>query len=87
MGSVKEDIKDTWLGAWEFVQEKWTDLVHFLLETWVFLLLLLVGLVTAWWLLDPPPPKQVFMATGSRGGLYEQLGNKYVDFFAKMASN
>ena len=83
MGSVKEDIKDTWLGAWEFVQEKWTDLVHFLFETWVFLLLLLVGLLTAWWLLDPPPPKQVFMATGSRGGLYEQLGNKYVDFFAK----
>ena len=83
MGSAKENIKETWIGLYEFVQEKWIDFIRFLREVWVVILLLLVGLGLAWWFLDPPPPKQVFMATGSPGSLYEQMGAKYVDFFSK----
>ncbi|WP_108468751.1 TAXI family TRAP transporter solute-binding subunit [Polynucleobacter difficilis] len=83
MGSVKEDVKDTWLGFCEAVQDKWGNFVQFLRETWPLLLLLFVGLMLVWWLADPPPPKRIVMATGTEGGSYQMLAKKYVDYFAK----
>ena len=83
MGSVKEDVKDTWLGLCEAVQDKWGNFVQFLRETWPLLLLLFAGLMLVWWLADPPPPKQVLMATGTEGGSYQMLAKKYVEYFAK----
>jgi TRAP-type uncharacterized transport system substrate-binding protein len=83
MGSVKEDVKDTWLGLCEAVQDKWGNFVQFLRETWPLLLLLFAGLMLVWWLADPPPPKRVLMATGTEGGSYQMLAKKYVEYFAK----
>ncbi|MBU3582320.1 TRAP transporter substrate-binding protein [Polynucleobacter sp. AP-Capit-er-40B-B4] len=83
MGSFKQDIKDTYLGLSESLQEKWGDFTQFLQETWPLLILLLVILMGVWWYADPPPPRHVLMATGSPGGSYEDLGKKYADFFAK----
>jgi len=83
MGSVKEDVKDTWLGLCETVQDRWGSFVQFLRETWPLLLLLFAGLMLVWWLADPPPPKRITMATGSDGGSYQMLAKKYVDYFAK----
>ncbi len=83
MSSVKEDVKDTWLGFCEAVQDKWGNFVQFLRETWPLLLLLFVGLMLVWWLADPPPPKRIVMATGTEGGSYQMLAKKYVDYFAK----
>jgi TRAP-type uncharacterized transport system substrate-binding protein len=83
MSSVKEDVKDTWLGLCETVQDKWVSFVQFLRETWPLLLLLFTGLMLVWWLADPPPPKRIMMATGSDGGSYQMLAKKYVDYFAK----
>ena len=83
MSSVKEDIKDTWLGFCEAVQDKWGNFVQFLRETWPLLLLLFAGLMLVWWLADPPPPKRILMVTGAEGGSYQMLAKKYVDYFAK----
>ena len=83
MSSVKEDVKDTWLGLCETAQDKWASFVQFLRETWPLLLLLFAGLMLVWWLADPPPPKRITMATGSDGGSYQMLAKKYVDYFAK----
>jgi TRAP-type uncharacterized transport system substrate-binding protein len=83
MSSVKEDVKDTWLGLYEAVQDRWANFVQFLRETWPVLLLLFAGLMLVWWLADPPPPKRILMATGTEGGSYQMLAKKYVDYFAK----
>jgi TRAP-type uncharacterized transport system substrate-binding protein len=83
MGSVKEDVKDTWLGLCEAVQDRWSNFVQFLRETWPLLLVLFAGLMLVWWLADPPPPKRVLMATGTEGGSYQMLAKKYVEYFAK----
>ena len=83
MGSLKEDIKDTWLGLYESAQDRWNNFIQFLQEAWVLLLLLFAALLIVWWLADPPPPKHVLMATGEVGGSYEVLGKKYADYFAK----
>jgi TRAP-type uncharacterized transport system substrate-binding protein len=83
MSSVKEDVKDTWLGLCEAAQDKWANFVQFLRETWPLLLLLFAGLMLVWWLADPPPPKRILMATGTDGGSYQMLAKKYVDYFAK----
>ena len=83
MSSVKEDVKDTWLGFCEAAQDRWGNFVQFLRETWPLLLLLFAGLMLVWWLADPPPPKRIVMATGTEGGSYQMLAKKYVDYFAK----
>jgi TRAP-type uncharacterized transport system substrate-binding protein len=83
MSSVKEDVKDTWLGFCEAAQDRWGNFVQFLRETWPLLLLLFAGLMLVWWLADPPPPKRILMATGAEGGSYQMLAKKYVDYFAK----
>jgi TRAP-type uncharacterized transport system substrate-binding protein len=83
MSSVKEDVKDTWLGLYEAVRDGWANFVQFLRETWPLLLLLFAGLMLVWWLADPPPPKRILMATGTEGGSYQMLAKKYVDYFAK----
>ncbi|QWE17201.1 TAXI family TRAP transporter solute-binding subunit [Polynucleobacter sp. AP-Nino-20-G2] len=83
MGSIKQDIKETYLGLFETVQEKWNDFTQFLMEAWPLLTILLVGLIGVWWYADPPPPRHVVMATGQLGGSYHALGEKYAAFFEK----
>lgn len=83
MGSIKQDIKETYLGLYETAQEKWGDFVQFLSETWPILAFLLMGLVGIWLYADPPPPRHVVMATGQHGGSYGDLGKKYAAFFEK----
>jgi hypothetical protein len=85
MSSVKENVKDTWLGLCEAAQDRWGNFVQFLRETWPLLLLLFAGLMLVWWLVDPPPPKRILMATGTEGGSYQMLAKKYVDYFEKKA--
>ena len=76
MGSFRQDIHETYLGLSESIGEKWGDFVQFLQETWPLLLLLLFILLGFWWYADPPPPKHVMLATGSKGGFNEILGQK-----------
>ena len=83
MGSIKQDIKETYLGLYETAQEKWNDFSQFLKEAWPILAILLVVLLGVWWYADPPPPRHILMATGSTGGSYEVLGKKYAAFFEK----
>ena len=83
MGSIKQDIKETYLGVYETAQEKWGDFTQFLKEAWPLLAILLLGLMGVWWYADPPPPRHVLMATGQPGGSYDILGKKYADFFEK----
>ena len=83
MGSIQQDIKDTVLGLYETVSEKWNDFTQFLAEGWPLLVVLFLGLGIFWWYADPPPPRHVIMATGSPGGTYAELGKKYAAFFAK----
>jgi TRAP-type uncharacterized transport system substrate-binding protein len=83
MGSFKQNTRDTFLGIAESVQEKWSDFIQFLEETWPLLIILLMILMGVWWYADPPPPRHVVMATGSPGGSYEVLGKKYAEYFAK----
>ncbi|AGG33156.1 TRAP transporter solute receptor TAXI family protein [beta proteobacterium CB] len=83
MGSIKQDIKETYLGIYEAAQEKWADFAQFFREAWPLLLILLIGLVGVWWYADPPPPRHVVMATGQPGGSYDILGKKYAAFFEK----
>lgn len=82
MGSFKKDVHETVLGITETAQEKWSDFVQFLQETWLLLVFLLIVLMGIWWYADPPPPRHVIMATGSPGGSYEAMGKKYAEFFA-----
>jgi TRAP-type uncharacterized transport system substrate-binding protein len=83
MASFKENTHENLLGLAETVQEKWSDFIQFLQETWPLLIFLLMILMGVWWYADPPPPRHVLMATGSPGGSYEVLGKKYAKFFAK----
>jgi TRAP-type uncharacterized transport system substrate-binding protein len=83
MGSVKQDIKETFLGIYETAQDKLSDFTQFLKEAWPLLLFLLIVLLGIWWYADPPPPRHVLMATGQPGGSYDVLGKKYAAFFAK----
>ncbi len=83
MGSIKQDIKETYLGLYETAQEKWNDFGQFLIEAWPLLAILLVGLMGVWWYADPPPPRHVLLATGQPGGSYYALGEKYAAFFKK----
>jgi len=83
MGSINQDIKDTFLGLLETAEEKWSDFTQFLVETWPILIVLFLLLVGVWWYADPPPPRHVMLATGSAGGSYEELGKKYAEFFKK----
>ena len=83
MGSIKQDIKETYLGLIETTQEKWGDFTQFLTEAWPLLLFLLAVLVGVWWYADPPPPRNVILATGSPGGSSDALGKKYAEFFEK----
>lgn len=83
MASVKENIRETFLGLSEAAQEGWNDFTQFLQEAWPLLLLLLCILMGIWWYADPPPPRHVSLATGSAGGSYETLGKQYAEFFAK----
>jgi hypothetical protein len=83
MGSIKQDITETYLGLYETALEKWRDFAQFLKETWPILAMLLAALIGVWWYADPPPPRHVLMATGSPGGSYEILGKKYAEFFEK----
>ena len=43
MGSIKQDIKETYLGIYETAQEKWADFAQFFREAWPLLLILLIG--------------------------------------------
>ncbi len=83
MGSFKKDVKDTSLGFIEAMQDRWNDLTQFIREAWILLLVLFVSLGTTLWFIDPPPPRHVILATGSVGGEYQALGEKYAEFFAK----
>ena len=83
MGSFKQDVKETFLGLSESLQESWSNFIQFLQETWPILMFLLCVLMGIWWYADPPPPRHVQLATGSAGGSYELLGKKYADYFAK----
>ena len=83
MGSFHQNLKDTGLGIVEAAQEYWHDFILFMREAWILLSLLFVGLAITWWFIDPPPPKHVILATGSVGGEYQALGEKYAEFFAK----
>lgn len=83
MGSFKQDIKETFLGLSESIQESWSSFTQFLQETWPVLIFLLCALMGIWWYADPPPPRYVQLATGSAGGSYELLGKKYAEYFAK----
>ena len=83
MGSIKQDIKETYLGVCEAAQEKWGDFAQFLREAWPILIILLLILLGVWLYADPPPPRHVVMATGQPGGSYDVLGKKYAAFFAK----
>jgi TRAP-type uncharacterized transport system substrate-binding protein len=83
MGSIKQDITETYLGLYESALEKWRDFVQFLKEAWPILAILLLVLMGVWWYADPPPPRHVLMATGSPGSSYEVLGKKYAEFFEK----
>ena len=83
MGSFKQNLHETFLGLSEAVQERCSDFIQFLKETWALLAFLLVLLMGIWWYADPPPTRHVVMTTGSIGGSYEVLGKKYAEFFAK----
>jgi TRAP-type uncharacterized transport system substrate-binding protein len=83
MGSIKQDIKETYLGICETTQEKWNDFTQFLEEAWPILAILLLLLIAIWLYADPPPPRHVIMATGQPGGSYDALGKKYAAFFEK----
>ena len=83
MGSIKQDIQETYLGIYETAQEKWADFTQFLKETWPLLIILLAILMGVWLYADPPPPRHFVMATGQPGGSYDALGKKYAAFFAK----
>jgi TRAP-type uncharacterized transport system substrate-binding protein len=83
MGSIKQDIQETYLGLYETLQEKWGDFAQFLKEAWPILAILFVVLLGVWWYADPPPPRHVVMATGRPGGSYDALGKKYAAFFEK----
>ncbi|WP_409523567.1 TAXI family TRAP transporter solute-binding subunit [Nitrincola sp. MINF-07-Sa-05] len=48
----------------------------------IVLILLLVAF-TAWQFVEPAPPQQVRFATGSPGGAYESLGQRYAEDFAR----
>ncbi|MBU3637315.1 TAXI family TRAP transporter solute-binding subunit [Polynucleobacter sp. es-MAR-4] len=83
MGSIKQDINETYLGICETAQEKWGDFTQFLKEAWPILVTLLLILLAIWLYADPPPPRHVVMATGQPGGSYDALGKKYAAFFEK----
>lgn len=83
MGSFKQDLKDSALGFAETAQDKWHSFRQFVREAWPLLAILLACLIGVWWYADPPPPRHIYMASGSPGGSYEILTNKYVEYFKK----
>jgi TRAP-type uncharacterized transport system substrate-binding protein len=83
MASFKENIKETFLGLSESIQEGWTDFTQFLQETWPVLIFLIVLVFGIGIYADPPPPSHVMMATGTAGSSNEMLGKEYAEFFAK----
>ena len=83
MASFKENIKETFLGLSESIQEGWSDFIQFLQETWPILIFLIVLVLGIGIYADPPPPNHVMMATGTAGSSNEMLGKEYAKYFAK----
>lgn len=81
MAEVKQDIYEMVLAVYETAKDNLRDFLQLLKETWHVLLILFALLMLAWWHLDPPPPSHIVMATGTPGGTYHQLGQRYAKFF------
>ena len=82
MRILKEDLRKQTSTIYETIVEElkiWQKFVH---DAWLPLFLLFVALVLAIWFAKPAPPKHVLMAVG-KGGSYNVLAQKYVEFFRK----
>ncbi len=83
MGSVKEDVYEQAKAIYETVVEEIKNWINFVKETWPLITLLIILTVIGLWYAKPAPPDRVLMATGSQGGSYEVIAEKYVKFFAE----
>lgn len=83
MSTVKEDLREHTRAIYETIVDELASWRQFARETWPLLVLLFLAVAIALWFAKPAPPNHVLMGTGSKGGSYEPLAQKYVEYFAK----
>lgn len=83
MDSIKNEVRDHVIAIYEIVREELHNVLQFIREAWLLLLLLLSLIAVVIWLAKPAPPKHVLMGTGAVGDSYEDLAKHYVDYFKK----
>jgi TRAP-type uncharacterized transport system substrate-binding protein len=83
MDSFKHEVRDHVIAIYEVVREEIKNVIQFIREAWLLILLLLSLFAVVIWLAKPAPPKHVLIGTGAVGDSYEDLALKYVDFFKK----
>jgi TRAP-type uncharacterized transport system substrate-binding protein len=83
MDSFKHEVRDHVVAAYETIRDELKTWWQFACEAWVLILLLIVAISTVIWLAKPAPPTHILMATGTPGGLYEDLAKQYAEFFKK----
>ena len=83
MDSLKHEVRDHVVAAYETIRDELKTWWQFACEAWVLILLLIAAIGVVIWLAKPAPPTHILMATGVPGGSYEDMAKQYATFFKK----
>lgn len=83
MDSFKHEVRDHVVAVYETIRDEFKTWWQFACEAWILILLLIAAISVVIWLAKPAPPTHILMATGTPGGLYEDLAKQYAAFFKK----
>lgn len=83
MSSLKNDVREIYLGLFEACRSNVKELRDYLKGSWQLLLIATVALFVAWFYVNPPPPTRIYLSSSGSDSIYELMSKKYAAFFAK----